>query len=196
MADVPVAHEPFELAHQPRGSPLMPSTHGPFALRLLRADAAADRRQRTVLRAITSAAPATSPSRRREMKSGICTPTGQAATQRGLRQCRQRRRFESVPLRDCTRSRPLRNWSHGASDPVPRTGTRGILFAMISLRFERSFICRVRSDGPARCPAIAVVGGESPVRASAPVVVGTSPDGASPRRNRRHDRRIPARRRR
>ena len=47
MADVPVAHEPFELAHGHRLA--LDAEHaGPFALRLLRADAAADRRQRTV----------------------------------------------------------------------------------------------------------------------------------------------------
>ena len=71
------------------GSPLMPSTQAPSHC----VSCGQTRPQidgSELSRAITSAAPATSPSHKREMKSGICTPTGQAATQRGLRQCRQR----------------------------------------------------------------------------------------------------------
>lgn len=86
--ELPVADEAFEFADGDRFA-FDAQDAGAFALRFLRADAAADRGQRTVagddvgglLQLPVCKAP---------MKSGMRMLTGQAATQRGFLQCRQR----------------------------------------------------------------------------------------------------------
>ncbi len=71
------------------GSPLMPTTHAPSHW----VSCGQTRPQidgSELSRAMVSAARCMSPSCSAAMKSGMAIPTGQAATQRGFLQCRQR----------------------------------------------------------------------------------------------------------
>ena len=190
MFDAPVAHEALELADGHRLA-LDTQYAGAFALRLLRTDAATDRGQRTVtgdhgrrgrdiaLVQLENEIGNLHPDRAGRHAAGILAV--QTARRLGLRL------LEIIAVADLFEiGRPQRR----------------ILFAHRHARYfiRHDFLCLHSFDAPVIYRVRYGIGAPPHARRQSPwhalPACGTSPDDASPRRNRQHDRRTPVRRRR